>query len=247
MVNNKERKGTESLVGGEVMWDIPEQLRDLTIASIALRFFLAGAFGGIIGMERGRRQQAAGLRTHMMVCIGAAATMMVGEYVSMLYGLRGDSLRIGAQVVSGIGFLGAGTIIVTKQNRIRGLTTAASLWASACMGLAVGSGVYEVAVIMMIAMLFVLLLLSDFDIKYVKSSAHVSLFVEVEPGFEFSNILTLLKKQGWSVQEVRELEFLSAQYLAVRIDLMSNEQVKNPYLELEELRQFTQIHYIDRL
>ena len=162
-----------------------DALRHLTIASIILRFCMACLFGGIIGVERGRRQQAAGLRTHMMVCIGAASTMMVSEYIVLMYAGTGDILRLSAQVVSGIGFLGAGTIIVTKQNRIRGLTTAASLWASACMGLVIGSGFYECAVIMIVIMIFILVVLSTIDIKYVKSTAYVSLFFEMEEDFEF--------------------------------------------------------------
>lgn len=229
------------------MYDILVELRTLTVTSIALRFLMACVFGGIIGLERGRRQQAAGLRTHMMVCIGAASTMMVSEYALIVHGDIGDVFRISAQVVSGIGFLGAGTIIVTKQNRIRGLTTAASLWASACMGLAIGSGFYECAVIMIITMLFVLLILSGFDIKYVKSPAHMSLFVEVERGFEFSNILSRIKDQGWNVQEIKELEYLSTDYLAVRIDLLSDEQVIKPHMDFDDMRSFKQIHYIDKL
>lgn len=136
------------------MFESFDALRHLTILSILVRFLMAFLFGGIIGLERGRRQQAAGLRTHMMVCIGAASTMIVSEYMVKYAGATGDVMRLSAQVVSGIGFLGAGTIIVTKQNRIRGLTTAASLWASACMGIVIGSGFYECALIMMLVMRF---------------------------------------------------------------------------------------------
>ena len=229
------------------MVDTFEVLRHLTIQSIALRFFMAFVFGGVIGLERGRRQQAAGLRTHMMVCIGAASTMMVAEYAIYQYGMTGDVLRIGAQVVSGIGFLGAGTIIVTKQNRIRGLTTAASLWASACMGLAIGVGFYECALIMMMAMLVVLLILSGFDVKYVKSPAHISLFIEMEHDFSFSAVIKEIKAQGWNVQEIRQLDFLGGDFLSVRVDLLSDEQVKKPYLHLEDLRSIEKIRYIDRM
>ena len=224
-----------------------DTLRHLTIASIVLRFFLACLFGAIIGVERGRRQQAAGLRTHMMVCIGAASTMMVSEYMVIMYAGTGDILRVGAQVVSGIGFLGAGTIIVTKQNRIRGLTTAASLWASACMGLVIGSGFYECAGIMMFFMLFILVVLSNIDIKYVKSTAYISLFVEMEDGFEFSTILRSVKSQGWNVQEIRHLEYLNSQHLALRIDLLSEDAVRKPVLNLDELRSCDEIHYITQM
>lgn len=231
--------------GGIEMIEHFDALRHLTILSILLRFLLACLFGGIIGMERGRRQQAAGLRTHMMVCIGAASTMMVGEYMVVLYSANGDVLRLGAQVVSGIGFLGAGSIIVTKQNRIRGLTTAASLWASACMGLVIGSGFYECAFIMMLTMLFILLFLSGFDIKYVKTTAHLSLFIEMERNAQFSVIIHNIKKQGWNVQEVRELEFLDSELLPIRIDMLSEDQLKKPVFCLDELREYEKIHFIE--
>lgn len=224
-----------------------DALRGVSMLSIFLRFFLACLFGGVIGLERGRRQQAAGLRTHMMVCIGAASTMMVSQYMVGYYGATGDVFRLSAQVVSGIGFLGAGTIIVTKQNRIRGLTTAASLWASACMGLVIGSGFYECAIIMIAMMLFVLLILSTFDIKYVKTTAHISLFLEMEPGCQFSEILEDIKRQGWNIQEIRELAFLNTHLLSIRIDLLSDEQIKKPALCLDELRAHEKIHFIEKM
>ena len=121
-------------------------LRALTYASMVLRILLAILLGGIIGMERGMKNRPAGLRTYMLVCLGACIVMLTNQYVYQTYGV-GDPVRMGAQVISGIGFLGAGTIIVTSRNQIKGLTTAAGLWASACVGLAVGIGLYEVAIL----------------------------------------------------------------------------------------------------
>lgn len=224
-----------------------DALRHLTVLSILVRFLMAFLFGGIIGLERGRRQQAAGLRTHMMVCIGAVSTMLVSEYMIKYGGSTGDVMRLSAQVVSGIGFLGAGTIIVTKQNRIRGLTTAASLWASACMGIVIGSGFYECALIMMLVMLFVLVILSGFDIKYVKTTAQASVFLELEEGCQFSLILENIKKQGWNIQEIRELGFLNSDFLSIRLDLLSDEQIKKPVLYLDELRTFDKVHYAEKM
>ena len=98
-------------------------LRDLNVLSVCVRLLLAMAFGGTIGFERGIRQRAAGLRTHMLLCVGAASTMLVSQYIYASYGV-GAPARLSAQVISGIGFLGAGTIIVTRRNQIKGLTTA---------------------------------------------------------------------------------------------------------------------------
>ena len=111
--------------------EIVEYLRDINLISMGLRFLLAAIGGGIIGMSRGRRQHAAGMRTHLLVCIGAASVMITSQFVVEELGLATDVLRMPAQVISGIGFLGAGSIIVTAKKHVTGLTTAAGLWASA--------------------------------------------------------------------------------------------------------------------
>ncbi|MBE6739250.1 MAG: MgtC/SapB family protein [Ruminococcaceae bacterium] len=121
---------------------------------VALRLLFAVMFGGLVGVERIITRHDAGIRTHMLVSIGSAAVMILSELLGAQYG--GDISRIGAQVVSGIGFLGAGCIIV-NGNKIKGLTTAAGLWATACIGLIFGAGYYIAgiiaAVIMLVAML----------------------------------------------------------------------------------------------
>ena len=112
-------------------------LREVTYLAVVLRIFVAVIFGGIIGLERGMKNRPAGLRTYMLVCVGACLVMLTNQYIYQVFG-TGDPVRMGAHVVSGIGFLGAGTIIVTRRSQIKGLTTAAGLWASACIGLALG-------------------------------------------------------------------------------------------------------------
>ncbi len=117
-------------------------LLSLNEISMILRLFLSALLSGVLGFERVRKRRAAGVRTYILVCTGAALVMMTGQFVTQTYGVGHDAMRIGAQVVSGIGFIGAGTILVTGQHRIKGLTTAAGLWSSACIGLAVGAGFY---------------------------------------------------------------------------------------------------------
>jgi putative Mg2+ transporter-C (MgtC) family protein len=117
---------------------------------IILRLVIAAILGGLVGLERERLEWAAGLRTHMVVCVGAALMMIVSAFgFSDILGTPNVSLdpsRVAAQVVSGIGFLGAGTILFLRQEVIRGLTTAASLWTVAGVGLAVGGGMYVAAI-----------------------------------------------------------------------------------------------------
>lgn len=111
--------------------------------SITARLLLALILGGIIGMERGRHGRAAGMRTHVLVCVGACMTALVGLFMSDV----SDATRIAAQVISGIGFLGAGTIMIRNQSIITGLTTAAGVWCTATIGIALGYGFYLAAIV----------------------------------------------------------------------------------------------------
>jgi len=121
-------------------------LLEPSVQTMIVRTLLALICAGAIGYDRNVHGAAAGMRTHILVCIGAMLAMSTGQYAFIYYNSV-DPTRIGAQVVSGIGFLGAGSIIVTRGNRIQGLTTAAGLWASACIGLAIGIGFYEGAIV----------------------------------------------------------------------------------------------------
>ena len=110
--------------------------------NLILRLFLAGVMGGLIGFERETRAKEAGLRTHFIVALGSALFMIISQYA--FEGRQHDAARVAAQVVSGIGFIGAGVIIFQK-NAVRGVTTAAGLWVAAAIGLACGAGMYVVA------------------------------------------------------------------------------------------------------
>lgn len=124
---------------------------------LLIRLFVAAIFGGIIGFERSETNHAAGLRTHIILCLGAASIMVVSECVCKEYKIPTEILRMGAQIVSGVGFLGAGSIILDdSQNKIRGITTAAGLWTTACLGIVVGSGYYLIAIAMLSIMVIVM-------------------------------------------------------------------------------------------
>lgn len=140
-------------------------LLEPTMLTLCIRTLLALICAGVIGFERDAHGSAAGLRTHILVCIGAMIAMSTGVFTATY--ISGDASRIGAQVVSGIGFLGAGTIMVTKGH-IKGLTTAAGLWASACIGLAIGTGFYEAAIVGTVAVFFVERGLKDLSKKIMK-------------------------------------------------------------------------------
>ena len=126
---------------------LPDYFYDVNIFSVILRLFLAVLYGGIIGLERGASKHPPGFRTHILVCVGATLAMLTNQYIceTGLYS-PADPSRLGAQVITGVGFLGVGTILVTGGQKIKGLTTAAGLWASACIGLALGIGFYSGAI-----------------------------------------------------------------------------------------------------
>ena len=147
----------------ETVFLILNTLHGMNIWSIAFRIFLAALIGGMIGNERGKHGRAAGLRTHILVCLGAAMTTMLGFYVSNELGFPSDPLRMGSQVVSGIGFLGAGTIMIRNHLRVTGLTTAAGLWTTACIGLAIGIGFYAGALIAFLVVVITMSILARLE------------------------------------------------------------------------------------
>lgn len=164
------------------------ELRELTMFSVLLRPLVSVILGGIIGLERGMKNRAAGFRTYMLVCMGACIVMTTNQYIYQLFG-AGDPVRMGAQVISGIGFLGAGTIIVTSKNQIKGLTTAAGLWASACIGLAVGIGFYEIALISCLFVVLVLTLFHSWEDHMRRNTKVMSIYIELCPGHDLRSFL----------------------------------------------------------
>ncbi len=184
-------------------------LRELNIYSLTLRLVLAMLLGGMIGMERGKKRRAAGFRTYLLVSMGAALTMLLGQYfVDMLSsdpgtpGISTDVSRLGAQVINGIGFLGAGTIIVTGRQEVKGLTTAAGLWASACMGLAVGAGFYECVLLAFLLILLSIRVLPYIENYIIENSRNINIYVEFESIDHIGGIIGQIKKQNVSILDV---------------------------------------------
>lgn len=180
------------------------ELRELTLVSVVLRLTLAMLLGGLIGMQRQRMHRPAGFRTYMMVCMGAALTMILGQFeLHMLsttwaeqagmVGTKTDVTRFGAQVINGVGFLGAGTILVTRKQQVKGLTTAAGLWASACMGLAVGAGFYEAVLLTFVLILTTVVLLPRIEANLIERSRNMNIYMEFRSLDEVNDIITHLK------------------------------------------------------
>ena len=188
-------------------------LREMNVASVLLRLTVAMLFGGFIGLERERKRRPAGFRTYMLVCLGAALTMLLSQYerymvthawheTTMEIGLRTDVSRFGAQVINGIGFLGAGTIIVTGKQEVKGLTTAAGLWASACMGLAIGAGFYECVLLGFLLILLTNRLLPFVEDAIIESARNMNIYVEFQTLDNLGDIIARIKSQGGQIYEV---------------------------------------------
>jgi len=184
------------------MNEIIQTLAELNTVSIFIRMLFATICGGIIGFERGRKNRPAGLRTHILVCLGSALVMMISEYIQQTMNVNADPARLGAQVISGIGFLGAGTIIVTSRHQVRGLTTAAGLWVSACLGLAVGIGFYKGALLSLVMLLIIMTFLDKFSKYLVKSSKYLTLYIEVENISDIKTFLASIHEMNITVTDM---------------------------------------------
>lgn len=181
----------ENLLLGQ-MWDAPR---------VVIRLLLVVLCGGLIGIERGRRGRPAGFRTHVLVCLGSALTVMTNEFIFLRYG-AGDPTRMAAQVISGIGFLGAGTILVTGSKKVQGLTTAASLWASACLGLAVGAGFYTAAIVGTLLILAVNSLLYRLDESIHGNAMSIMLYAELTDISVVRRILDFTRQRDMKLSEI---------------------------------------------
>lgn len=190
-----------------------DYLRELNMVSVLVRLLLAMFMGGLIGAERGRKRRAAGFRTYMLVCIGAALTMILGQYQAQMLatrwmetasqvGMGTDVTRFGAQVINGIGFLGAGTIIVTGRREVKGLTTAAALWACACMGLAIGAGFYECVLLGIILIFLCIRVLPLLETAMLKKSKNLNLYIEFTEMHDVRLITNCLKQLNITVVDV---------------------------------------------
>ena len=190
-----------------------DYFRQLNFASVFLRLVLAMLFGGMIGLERGRKHRAAGFRTYMLVCLGSALTSILSQYlfvqlgtvwaeIAATTGKQVDVSRFGAKVYSGIGFLAAGTIIVTGRQEVKGLTTAAGLWASACMGLAIGAGFYECIALCVVLIFLCMRFLPALENAMVERARFINIYLEFESLDDIGTIIAQIKAQGATICDV---------------------------------------------
>ncbi|MBR3238080.1 MAG: MgtC/SapB family protein [Oscillospiraceae bacterium] len=177
-------------------------VREMSFLAVTVRMLSAVFCGGFIGLEREFKRRPAGFRTHILIALGAAITMLTNLYLYQVMHLYTDISRLGAQAIAGIGFIGAGTIIVTKRHRVKGLTTAAGLWTAAIIGLVCGAGYLELAFFTTALVLIAELLLVRLE-YYLKTKAEQAhLYVEYRKAAAIERILAMLKEKGFSVSDL---------------------------------------------
>lgn len=174
-------------------------VRELSFIAITVRLALAVLCGGAIGMEREYKRRPAGFRTHILICLGAAVTTLTSQYLYVKLELYTDVARLGAQVVAGIGFIGAGTIIVTQRQRVKGLTTAAGLWTSAIIGLVCGAGYVECAVFATVMVLIAELLLVKIEYRFAGTKRDINLYIEYTTADCIEQIIRLMREKNIKV------------------------------------------------
>ena len=222
-------------------------IREVTYLAVFLRIFASVLIGGLIGLERGLKNRPAGLRTYMVVCLGACLVMLTNQYVCQVYG-AGDPVRMGAQVVSGIGFLGAGTILVTRRNQIKGLTTAAGLWTAAGVGLAIGVGFYEAAVAGALAEFVVMTLLQRLDNSMHRKAKILEVYIELSKDCSLGDFLREVRSRGIDVRDVqREQDADNEEGTRAYFSTLKLQKRQNHLDVIDDIRTIPGVAYLEEL
>lgn len=224
-------------------------LEEINVWSITIRLLIAGLFGGVIGIERTTKKHAAGLRTYILVCIGACMAMLTNQFIYETYGV-GDVARIGAQVISGIGFLGAGTIIVTSRSRIKGLTTAAALWACACMGLAVGIGFYTLAVIGFVIIFTSLTFLPVLENYFTRHTNNYEIHIEFDSSDNLKLFIKYIRERNMKIKSIERNMAYDSSGLSVYTIYISQDKefhFGNHAQIIEDIRALDYVNYVEEI
>ena len=168
--------------------------REMTMLGVAVRMIAAVVCGGLVGLEREFKRRPAGFRTHILICLGASVTILTNLYLYQVMHLFTDISRMGAQAIAGISFIGAGTIIVTKGRRVKGLTPAAGLWTMSAVGLVCGAGYLELALFATGMVLLAELVLSRFEYRFARKEMDVNLYIEYKHSICIEQIMNVLKE-----------------------------------------------------
>ncbi len=216
--------------------------------AILLRLLFAIVVGIIVGIDRGLKRRGAGIKTHVMVCLGSALVMITSEYMSVHFDAQVDMARLGAQVISGVGFLGVGTILVTGKNQIRGLTTAAGIWVCACIGLAAGIGFVEGASITLLLVMGTFCILAKLDTLVQHFSKVFELYLEFETNRNVSQFLEEMRKQGVKIELIDiSREKVPEKITTAIVSVEVQKRLKGHPNLIDEIRELEFVKYVEEL
>lgn len=217
-------------------------LTEFNAVTVVIRVVLAALAGALVGLEREFHGRAAGMRTHMMVALGAALAAMIGLFTVKELGFSSDPLRVGAQVISGVGFLGAGTILLRGGgSRITGLTTAAGLWTAASIGLAVGIGFYVGAFMTVVAAMLTFTLITSLEHFLNRKRQRMAIYLELENVDAVAPMLEMLRTEyGLMEAQVTPPRSGTAPHVGMEILV----RVPQKLSTTENLKRFTDLEHV---
>ena len=216
--------------------------------AVAIRLVLATLFGSLVGWERVVKRHNAGIKTFALVSLGSAVATSLNIYLAMIPGLSADVSRIPAGVVSGIGFLGAGTILVTGKQQIKGLTTAASLWVTSCMGMAIGGGYLIIGIACFLLIMIANLMLVRLSKKVEESSKYISIYIEVNKSGGVKKLSKWIAEQNYSISSMTKSKekTLQSQDAALIIDV-DFDTMRSHKEFLHTLNQLEYVNYVEEI
>ena len=224
------------------MNEVFDYLTEFNAVTVVIRVVLAALAGALVGLEREFHGRAAGMRTHMMVALGAALAAMIGLFTVKELGFSSDPLRVGAQVISGVGFLGAGTILLRGGgSRITGLTTAAGLWTAASIGLAVGIGFYVGAFMTVVAAMLTFTLITSLEHFLNRKRQRMAIYLELENVDAVAPMLEMLRTEyGLMEAQVTPPRSGTAPHVGMEILV----RVPQKLSTTENLKRFTDLEHV---
>ena len=228
--------------------EIQETLTKLSIWSILLRLFLTLLLAGAIGLERQVKRHTAGFRTYILMCLASSTGMMVNQFIIETFSL--SDTGIGGMVILGVAILGSGTMLVTSRNRIKGLTTAAGLWASAVMGLAIGAGAYTLSLGACIIILICLSILPHVEEWMLSRAEFFDIHIEFLDRSKMKDFIDFCREVGLKVTSVEHNPaYLNSGLFVytIALTLPKTSKFKNHKEFIETVKTFEYIHYVEEI
>ena len=230
------------------MKDVMSYLDGFSTAAVGIRLLIATLFGSLVGWERVTKKHNAGIKTFALVSLGSAVATILNIYLASMENLDADVSRIPAGVVSGIGFLGAGMILVTGRNQIKGLTSAASLWVTCTMGMAIGGGFLEMGTFCFILIMISNRVLQRFSQKVEEHNRYLSVYLEVEKAKGVVRLRKFLTESGYSLLSMTKTKekTLQPSDVAIAVELDLNGQIEHQLI-LERLNNLEYVNYLEEI